>query len=124
MTLPVIAEIRVRAVDAPLDPPLRNSLNVIPRAPLVIVDVRTACGAAGTAYVFPYTSAALGPTAAWRAAQRQVGRADAGAGDDLARLHDAGASSAPGWCRSRSRRSTGDGMRGGARHLPHNALLG
>ncbi|GGJ06537.1 enolase C-terminal domain-like protein [Neoroseomonas lacus] len=64
MTLPVIAEIRVRAVDAPLDPPLRNSLNVIPRAPLVIVDVRTACGAAGTAYVFPYTPAALGPTAA------------------------------------------------------------
>ena len=28
MTLPVIADMRVRAVDAPLDPPLRNSLNV------------------------------------------------------------------------------------------------
>ncbi|NMJ42741.1 mandelate racemase [Roseomonas sp. JC162] len=64
MTTPVIADIRVRAVDAPIDPPLRNSLNVIPRAPLVIVDVRTADGAAGTAYVFPYTPAALGPTAA------------------------------------------------------------
>lgn len=64
MTMPVIAEIRVRAVDAPIDPPLRNSLNVIPRAPLVIVDVRTTDGAAGTAYVFPYTPAALGPTAA------------------------------------------------------------
>jgi mandelate racemase len=64
MTMPVIADIRVRAVDAPIDPPLRNSLNVIPRAPLVIVDVRTTDGAAGTAYVFPYTRAALGPTAA------------------------------------------------------------
>ncbi|BDG74491.1 enolase C-terminal domain-like protein [Roseomonas fluvialis] len=64
MTLPVIDLVRVRAVDAPIDPPLRNSLNVIPRAPLVIVDVHTACGAAGTAYVFPYTAAALGPTAA------------------------------------------------------------
>ena len=64
MTLPVIAELRVRAVDAPIDPPLRNSLNVIPRAPLVIVDLCTACGARGTAYVFPYTRAALGPTAA------------------------------------------------------------
>jgi mandelate racemase len=64
MTLPVIADLRVRAVDAPIDPPLRNSLNVIPRAPLVVVDVRTACGAAGSAYVFPYTPAALGPTAA------------------------------------------------------------
>lgn len=64
MTMPIIRDVRVRAVDAPLDPPLRNSLNVIPRAPLVIVDVRTECGAAGTAYVFPYTQAALGPTAA------------------------------------------------------------
>ena len=47
MAMPVISEVRVRAVDAPLDPPLRNSLNTIPRAPLVIVDLRTACGAAG-----------------------------------------------------------------------------
>ena len=36
-----IQEVAVRAVDAPLDPPLRNSLNVIPRAPLVIAEVRT-----------------------------------------------------------------------------------
>jgi mandelate racemase len=64
MPLPLITGLRVRAVDAPLEPPLRNSLNVIPRAPLVIVDLRTECGAAGTSYVFPYTPAALGPTAA------------------------------------------------------------
>lgn len=59
-----IREIAVRAVDAPLDPPLRNSLNVIGRAPLVIAEVRTAEGVTGNAYVFPYTPAALGPTAA------------------------------------------------------------
>jgi mandelate racemase len=59
-----IRGITVRAVDAPLDPPLRNSLNTIPRAPLVIAEVTTDQGVAGNAYVFPYTPAALGPTAA------------------------------------------------------------
>ena len=66
MALPklTIREVAVRAVDAPLDPPLRNSLNTIPRAPLVIAEVRTREGVTGNAYVFPYTPAALGPTAA------------------------------------------------------------
>ena len=59
-----IRGIGVRAVDAPLEPPLRNSLNVIPRAPLVIAEVTTDQGVTGSAYVFPYTPAALGPTAA------------------------------------------------------------
>ena len=58
-----IQEVAVRAVDAPLDPPLRNSLNVIPRAPLVIAEVRTQQGVTGNAYVFPYTPVALGATA-------------------------------------------------------------
>lgn len=48
MPTPTIAELRIRAVDAPLDPPLRNSLNTIARAPLVIVDLRTSDGAVGT----------------------------------------------------------------------------
>jgi len=59
-----IREVAVRAVDAPLEPPLRNSLNTFARAPLVIAEVRTAEGVSGNAYVFPYTPAALGPTAA------------------------------------------------------------
>src|SRR5689334_2514434 len=65
MALPklTIREVAVRAVDAPLDPPLRNSLNVIPRAPLVIVEVQSDEGPRGNAYVFPYTPAALGATA-------------------------------------------------------------
>jgi len=59
-----IKGVTIRAVDAPLDPPLRNSLNVIDRAPLVIAELHTAEGVTGTAYVFPYTPAALGATAA------------------------------------------------------------
>lgn len=58
-----IRSIGVRAVDAPLEPPLRNSLNVIGRAPLVIVDLQTEEGPRGTSYVFPYTRPALAPTA-------------------------------------------------------------
>lgn len=63
MTALTIRSVGVRAVDAPLDPPLRNSLNTISRAPLVIVEVQTEEGPRGTAYVFPYTRAALAPTA-------------------------------------------------------------
>ncbi len=63
MTL-TIAGVTIRAVDAPLDPPLRNSLNVIDRAPLVIAELHTREGVTGNAYVFPYTPVALGATAA------------------------------------------------------------
>jgi mandelate racemase len=60
----IIRSITIRAVDAPIDPPLRNSLNVIPRAPLVIAEVQTEEGPCGTAYAFAYAPAALGPLAA------------------------------------------------------------
>jgi mandelate racemase len=53
----------IRAVDAPLDPPLCNSLGRIPRAPLVIADLMTEEGVHGTAYAFAYSTAALGPLA-------------------------------------------------------------
>jgi mandelate racemase len=64
MSTLTIRSISIRAVDAALDPPLRNSLNVIPRAPLVIADVQTEQGPRGTAYAFAYAPAALGPLAA------------------------------------------------------------
>jgi len=51
MTQTTISAITIHRVDAPIDPPLRNSLNVIPRAPLVIADITTSDGATGTAYV-------------------------------------------------------------------------
>jgi mandelate racemase len=60
----IIRSITIRAVDAPIDPPLRNSLNVIHRAPLVIAQVQTDQGPCGTAYAFAYAQAALGPLAA------------------------------------------------------------
>ena len=60
----IIHSITIRAVDAPIDPPLRNSLNVITRAPLVIADIQTDQGPCGTAYAFAYSPNALGPLAA------------------------------------------------------------
>lgn len=64
MTALTIRSITIRAVDAPMDPPLRNSLNVIHRAPLVIAEVQTHQGPSGTAYAFAYSPNALGPLAA------------------------------------------------------------
>ena len=66
MARTTVSAVTIRCVDAPIDPPLRNSLNVVSRAPLVIADITTGDGVVGTAYVFPYTRAALGhdtPTA-------------------------------------------------------------
>jgi len=60
----IIHSITIRAVDAPIDPPLRNSLNVISRAPLVIAEIQTDQGPSGTAYAFAYSPNALGPLAA------------------------------------------------------------
>ena len=37
----IIHSITIRAMVAPIDPPLRNSLNVIRRAPLAIADIQT-----------------------------------------------------------------------------------
>lgn len=54
----------VRAVSVPIDPPLRNSLNTIPAAPLVVAELQTEEGPAGTGYAFAYAPAALGPLAA------------------------------------------------------------
>ena len=59
-----IRSVEIRAVDAPMDPPLRNSLNVIHRAPLVIAEIQTEQGPRGTAYAFAYAPSALGPLAA------------------------------------------------------------
>jgi mandelate racemase len=58
-----IRSFRIRPVDAPLDPPLCNSLGQITRAPLVIAELQTEEGPRGTAYVFAYSPAALLPLA-------------------------------------------------------------
>jgi mandelate racemase len=54
----------IRTVDVPLDPPVRTAAGAVTSAPLVLLDLRTEEGVTGRAYVFTYTPAALGPTAA------------------------------------------------------------
>lgn len=58
-----IRSLRIRPVDAPLDPPLCNSLGTITRAPLVIAELQTEEGPRGSAYAFAYSPAALLPLA-------------------------------------------------------------
>ena len=60
----VVAEVRARAVIAPLAQPLRTASGTIPAAPLVLIDVATDQGGAGRAYVFGYTPLMLRPLVA------------------------------------------------------------
>ena len=54
----------VRAVDAPLERPVRTASGSIMTAPLVLLDLVTEEGVTGRSYVFCYTPAALKPVAA------------------------------------------------------------
>ncbi len=56
-----IEKIHGRAVNAPLKRPIRTAVGEIPSAPLVLIDVYTAQGIVGSAYIFAYTPAALAP---------------------------------------------------------------
>ena len=56
-----IREVAARAVIAPLERPIRTAVGTIPSAPLVLVDVGTAEGITGSAYLFAYTPVALAP---------------------------------------------------------------
>ncbi|MCU0883628.1 MAG: mandelate racemase, partial [Beijerinckiaceae bacterium] len=59
-----IRSLQVRAVDVPLDPPVKASAGAVTSAPLVLIDLLTEEGITGRAYIFTYTRLALGPTAA------------------------------------------------------------
>jgi mandelate racemase len=59
-----IRSLQVRAVDVPLDPPVKASAGTVASAPLVLIDLHTDDGITGRAYIFTYTKLALGPTAA------------------------------------------------------------
>lgn len=54
-----IADIRARAVVAPLQRPIRTASGSIEAAPLVLLDVMTEQGLTGCAYLFAYTPAVL-----------------------------------------------------------------
>src|SRR3954464_10086057 len=55
-----IAEVKARAVIAPLKRPVRTAVGTIPAAPLVLIDVRTE-GVVGRSYLFGYTPVGLAP---------------------------------------------------------------
>jgi len=61
--MPVIRELRVRAVRVQMPEPHRTASGVITESPLVLIDAITEEGIAGHAIVFTYTPAALRPTA-------------------------------------------------------------
>lgn len=56
-----IQKIRARPVNAPLARPIRTAVGNLPSAPLVLIDVFTEEGIVGSAYIFAYTTVALGP---------------------------------------------------------------
>jgi mandelate racemase len=58
-----IRNFRVRAVRVPLPQPHRTASGVVAESPMVLVDLVTSDGVSGHGIVFPYSPAALKPTA-------------------------------------------------------------
>jgi mandelate racemase len=58
-----IHSITARPLVVPLKHPLRTAMGTVASAPLVLIDVMSGQGASGRAYVFTYTSLAVGPVA-------------------------------------------------------------
>jgi len=65
---PTIRAIRARPVRAPMARPVRTASGAIPEAPLLLLDVVSAEGPTGRAYVFGYTPLTLAPMTALVAA--------------------------------------------------------
>jgi mandelate racemase len=59
MDAPRITAVRARAVNVPLEFPVRTAIGLIATAPLVLVDLDTDAGVTGRAYLFAYTPLAL-----------------------------------------------------------------
>lgn len=62
-SLPLIRELRVRAVRVPMPQPHRTASGVVAESPLVLTDVVTDAGVSGHSITFTYTPVALRPTA-------------------------------------------------------------
>jgi mandelate racemase len=58
-----IRSLKARAVNVPLERPIRTAVGTIPAAPLVLLDILTEEGITGRAYVFGYTPVTLAPLA-------------------------------------------------------------
>lgn len=59
---PTITGVRARAVNVPLEYPVRTSVGVVATSPLVLIDIETDSAAVGRAYIFTYTPMALKAT--------------------------------------------------------------
>ncbi|HEY4068537.1 MAG TPA: enolase C-terminal domain-like protein [Burkholderiaceae bacterium] len=57
-----ITAVRARAVNVPLEFPVRTSVGIVATAPLVLIDLTASDGTIGRAYVFTYTPLALRAT--------------------------------------------------------------
>ncbi|MCG8358843.1 MAG: hypothetical protein MI920_25020 [Kiloniellales bacterium] len=81
-----IRNVMARAVDVPLQRPMRTAAGEIPSAPLVLIDLETQEGVPGRAYIFGYTSVTLKPLVALLGALAEplIGEAVA----PLARMRD------------------------------------
>ncbi|MBH1965792.1 MAG: mandelate racemase [Comamonadaceae bacterium] len=62
MNAPCIQSIEARAVNVPLEFPVRTSVGIVDTAPLVLIDLKTNAGIVGRSYVFTYTPLALKAT--------------------------------------------------------------
>jgi mandelate racemase len=58
-----ISKITARPVIVPLPRPITTAVGAIPSAPLVLIDLHTAAGVTGSAYIFTYTTLALAASA-------------------------------------------------------------
>ena len=59
-----IRSLRARAVNVPLEFPVRTSVGVVDTSPLVLLDIETNQGITGRSYVFTYTPLGLAPVRA------------------------------------------------------------
>jgi mandelate racemase len=62
MPVPLITGLRARAVNVPLEYPVRTSIGIVATSPLVLIDLETDQGLVGRSYVFTYTPLALKST--------------------------------------------------------------
>ncbi|SAK79440.1 mandelate racemase/muconate lactonizing protein [Caballeronia fortuita] len=58
----LITGLRARAVNVPLEYPVKTAVGVVATSPLVLIDIETNSDVVGRAYVFTYTPLALKPT--------------------------------------------------------------
>jgi mandelate racemase len=83
-----IHSLRVRAVNVPLEYPVKTASGIVATAPLVLIDVETDAGVTGSSYIFAYIMPALKPLAEAVQALGELVAGQALAPHNIARLID------------------------------------